>query len=180
MGRILTATARVRLSLAFLLAMSLTVANAQSPAPHLHIEAQDAASALSQFSTQARLQVLFDYQLVQGIRTQPVSGRLRVADALGRLLAGTCLGFEVVNDRTISIVRDPKSIAAAGAKKGARKSAHAGAHGGSAGAARDTGFMDSSVAASLEEITVTAEKRDQALQKSALAVTALPARVLER
>ena len=70
--------------------------------------------------------------------------------------------------------------AAAGAKKGARKSAHAGAHGGSAGAARDTGFMDGSVAASLEEITVTAEKRDQALQRSALAVTALPARVLER
>ncbi len=180
MGRILTATARVRLSLAFLLAMSSTVAHAQSPAPHFHIEAQDAASALSQFSTQARLQVLFDYQLVQGIRTQPVSGRLRVAYALGRLLAGTGLGFEVVNDRTISIVRDPKSVAAAGAKKGARKSAHAGAHGGSAGAARDTGFMDSSVAASLEEITVTAEKRDQALQKSALAVTALPARVLER
>jgi hypothetical protein len=34
-----------------------------------------------------------------------VSGGLRVADALGRLLSGTGLTFEVINDRTITIVR---------------------------------------------------------------------------
>jgi len=180
MERSIIASVLARLSLAWLLAASVTLARAQSPAPQFQIEAQDAATALSQFSTQARLQVLFDYQVVQGIRTQPVSGQLRVADALGRMLAGTGLGFRVVNDRTISIVRDPRTGAAAGTPKAARKNPATDTRGGSAGVARDTGFMGASVQATLEEITVTAEKRDQALQKSALAVTALPARVLER
>src|SRR5262245_33128218 len=75
-------------------------------APEYEIAAQDAAGRLAQFGERSKLQVVFDYDAVQGIVTRAISGRMRVADALGRLLSGTGLNFEVINDRTITIVRD--------------------------------------------------------------------------
>src|SRR5690349_24639938 len=76
---------------------------ARAQAPSFEIPAQDADAALAAFSQQLQLQLVFDYDAVQGIRTHHVSGSLRVADALGRMLRCTGLAFEVVNERTISI-----------------------------------------------------------------------------
>src|SRR5690348_12719054 len=81
------------------------IARAQTAPPEFDIAAQDAASALTEFGEQSHLQLVFDFDAVQGIATPAVRGRLRVADALGRLLSGTGLTFEVINDRTISILR---------------------------------------------------------------------------
>ncbi|HEV7606648.1 MAG TPA: TonB-dependent receptor [Steroidobacteraceae bacterium] len=165
-----------------LLAMTLIgTARAQTDNPEFNIPAQEAASALAEFSAQARLQLLFDYDAVQGIRTQAITGRMSVADALTRLLSGSGLTFEAINQRTISVVRDlgvshdpttaaqaparDTAIAAGQAPRTASKLAAA------PGATRTT---------ALDEIIVTAEKREQALQRSALAVTALASRVLER
>ena len=109
--RIFRQRARPSLLLAILIAAA-SVARAQEPppAPDFNIAAQDAAGGLAQFSEQAHLQLLFDFDAVQGIRTQPVDGHLRVTDALGRLLNGTGLTFEVINERTISILRDPELL----------------------------------------------------------------------
>src|ERR1041384_3316665 len=93
---------------AFLAAANLPV-RADNP-PGFEIAAQDAASALNEFSDQSRLQLLFDYDAVQGLRTRPVSGQLRVSDALTLMLSGTGLTFEIINDRTISILRDPEVL----------------------------------------------------------------------
>jgi len=147
--------------------------------PKFAIAAQDAADALNAFSAQSRLQLLFDYDAVQGIRTRAISGALPVAAALGQMLSGTGLRFEVVNERTISIVRDDS--ATRGDVRVAREAAPAApairgeaVHGASAGA------LPADNSRVIDEIIVTAEKRDQALQRSALAVTALSSRVVER
>src|SRR5688572_21126509 len=100
---------RIRRHVGVLLALSMALAAAvpaQAPPvpPEFDIDAQDAAAALAEFSSQSELQLLFDFDAVQGLRTQAVTGRLRVADALGRMLTGTGLTFEIINARTISIV----------------------------------------------------------------------------
>ena len=144
------------------------------------IAAQDAADALNAFSAQSRLQLLFDYDAVQGIRTRAVSGTLPVAAALGQMLSGTGLKFEVVNERTISIVRD--AAFAADDASAARATAPPANRNDATRAAR--GANEASPASDntrgIDEIIVTAEKRDQSLQRSALAVTALSSRVVER
>ena len=67
------------------------------------IAAQPLAQALSEFATQTGLQVVY----VSGIAATRVSKRaprgLPAADALQRLLAGTGLHFEFLNDRTVRI-----------------------------------------------------------------------------
>jgi iron complex outermembrane receptor protein len=143
-------------------------ARAQEGVREFHIRAQEAASALTEFGAQSQLQVLFDYAALEGIRTQALDGRMPVADALRHLLSGTGLTFRVVNPRTVSIVRAPPSAA--------RKSAAARPP----RPRRDPGQPSTGIADALDEIIVTAEKRDQALQRSALAVTALPSQSLER
>ena len=150
--------------------------------PRFSIAAQDAAGALNAFSTQSRLQLLFDYDAVQGIRTRAVSGTLPVAAALGQMLNGTGLKFEVVNERTISIVRDAAFPADDASAAGAAAPATPAARPDAARAARGTNVqaLDGENARGIDEIIVTAEKRDQSLQRSALAVTALSSRVVER
>jgi iron complex outermembrane receptor protein len=154
---------RTSLVLVLLLALPALSARAQDTTFAFQISAQDAASALTEFGTQSQMQVLFVYEAVEGIRTPPLAGRMTVDQALRQLLSGSGLGFRRVNDRTISVVRDATD------KPAARTPA-----------AREKTLATASVADVLQEIIVTAEKRDQVLQRSALAVTALTSRSLER
>jgi iron complex outermembrane receptor protein len=154
------------------------IARAQTTPPEFQISAQDAASGLALFGDQARLQILFDYDGVQGIRTQAVSGQLRVIDALGRLLSGTGLTFEVINDRTISIVRDPELVD--GAMKAAAPAPRVARREPEETPLDDAPSPEFDRPAGLEEVIVTAQKREESLQRSALAVTALAAHVVER
>jgi iron complex outermembrane recepter protein len=146
--------------------------------PEFDIAAQDAASALAEFGAQSHLQLVFDYDAVQGIETRAISGRLRVADALGRMLTGTGLTFEVINDRTITIVRDAEI------RDGGASVARA-----TTPPPVETDEDDDwprgartlpATAGTVDEIIITAEKREETLQRSALAVTALASHVLER
>jgi iron complex outermembrane receptor protein len=141
-------------------------AYAQTDSFELDIAAQDAAGALSEFSAQTRLQLLFDYEAVQGRKTQAIAGRFTATEALARMLSGSDLAFEVINSRTISVVRLARSAPQPTQPRSARAPPPAGP-----GPAR---------VATIGEIIVTAEKREQTLQRSALAVTALASRVLER
>jgi iron complex outermembrane receptor protein len=157
---------------------AVTIARAQNPPPDFAIDAQEADMALTLFSDQSRLQILFDYNAVQGIRTQAVNGRLRVTDALGRMLNGTGLTFEIINDRTISILRDPELID--GAMKAQLPQAKPVKRESPVARAGDEPDPEMERAGGLAEILVTAEKREEPLQRSALAVTALAAQVVER
>jgi iron complex outermembrane recepter protein len=166
---------------AWLTAIALAVtgpARAQGRAPEFDIAAQDAAGALSEFSVQADLQLLFDYDAVQGIRTQPVSGRMRVTDALGRMLSGTGLTYEIINERTISVIRDAELVD--GAMKTQTPEPLAARPAPETPRPTPAPLDEPERASPLEEILVTAEKREVSLQRSALAVTALGSRVVER
>jgi iron complex outermembrane receptor protein len=177
------AAASARLMAAFVMALCGMVAGraaAQSPrsTPQFDIEAQEAAAALAEFSAQAGLQLLFDYDAVQGLRTRAVNGRMRVKDALGRLLTGTGLTYEIVNERTISVLRDPELVDGAMRAQGpapvpARREAELARPG-------PTALEEPARTVPIDEIIVTAEKREAYLQRSAVAVTALAANVVER
>jgi len=84
----------------------------------------------------------------------------------------------LVNDRTISIRRTP--LPAAGGSVTSRPSAPLARRTSPSHPASAAALEGASVAATLDEVIVTAEKRDQALQRTALAVTAVPSRSLER
>ena len=90
-----------------------------------HIEGGDATKTLTEFSTQAALQLMFDYNVVKGHLTKPLDGKFKPADALRTLLAGTDLEFDFVNERTLAVMRknEPQLVKAAGKAKADRRAA---------------------------------------------------------
>jgi hypothetical protein len=67
------------------------------------IAATDAPAAVNEFSRQADLQVLFDYQQLQGRKTHAVNGELEPLYALSDMLKDSGLVFQWVDERTLAI-----------------------------------------------------------------------------
>jgi len=170
----------IRSALAATLVALAGIAHAQTAPPEFDIAAQDAAAALTEFGAQSHLQLVFDYDAVQGIATHAISGRLRVVDALGRLLSGTGLTYEIINDRTISILRDAEVRDGGATVARATHPASPGDYDPYADDARSRRAAPVAASVGVDEIVITAEKREATLQRSALAVTALASSVLER
>lgn len=91
------------LAIAALGAVAATPAPAADSKPRIEIAAGPAGQALKAFVAQTGLQLLFDFEAVNRLTTHSVSGELGAAEALSRMLAGTGLAFEFVNDRTVTI-----------------------------------------------------------------------------
>lgn len=64
------------------------------------IPAGDARPMLKRFATQARSEIVFPVESVEGIKTKPVKGEMSPQEALGRMLAGT--GLVPAKDETSS------------------------------------------------------------------------------
>jgi outer membrane receptor protein involved in Fe transport len=101
-------------------------ADSAAPPVEFHIEGGDATTTLTEFSRQARLQLLFDYNVVKGHTTKPLNGILQPAEALRRLLANTDLDFDFVNERTLAVMQkripaesDPSTTEPKSAKRSA-------------------------------------------------------------
>ncbi|HEX9706086.1 MAG TPA: TonB-dependent receptor [Steroidobacteraceae bacterium] len=95
-------------SVAFSCAASLAIAaptGAAQPAPALAtpIEPQSLATALNAFAAQTGLQVIYVSQVVAAQRSPGAPSGLPPREVLGRLLEGTGLQFEFLNDRTVRI-----------------------------------------------------------------------------
>jgi outer membrane receptor protein involved in Fe transport len=147
------------------------------------IAAGDAANALSQFSQQSGLQMLFLKKAVVGHSTRAVSGELEPKAALAMLLEESGLTFEFMNERTVAI-RD-KEGESAGRDRAARVGSENLRLGQAEAAAENDGAItnapDSSADAQgspLEEIVVTAQKRVERLQDVPVPVTAISADTL--
>lgn len=67
----------------------------------------DAVATLNEFGRQAGLQMLFDFDVLKGRKTQPVNGNLLISEALRSMLAGSGLVFAFVNARTLSVTLAP-------------------------------------------------------------------------
>jgi iron complex outermembrane recepter protein len=89
-------------------------ADPASPPIEFHVDGGDATTTLTEFSRQAHLQLLFDYNVVKGHTTKPLDGTYQPAEALQRLLATSDLEFDFVNDRTLAVTQ--KKAPAEGAK----------------------------------------------------------------
>ena len=85
----------------------LPAADADAAGSHrlFDLPAGDASVTLNEFSRQADVQVLFDFNVVKGLKTRAVKGELDASEALTTMLTGTKLAFDFVNDHTLTVTR---------------------------------------------------------------------------
>src|SRR5512134_3018513 len=76
------------------------------------IAAQPLAQALSEFAAQTGLQVVYVSGIVATRSSKRAPRGLPAAEALQRLLAGSGLSFEFLNERTVRILARPGSSCA--------------------------------------------------------------------
>lgn len=136
------------------------------------IPAQSVADALNQFARQSGLRMLFSYEAVAGRQSDAIQGQYSPDDALRKLLDGTGLGYEVTPDSVVVIkafdtvpVEPEVAATSSGAVSKAVDSV--------------TSDAESAQSIGLEEVIVTAEKREESLQKTPISITALSAEDME-
>jgi iron complex outermembrane recepter protein len=122
------------------------------------IAPQPLADALTEFSKRSGLQVIYTSEVVAGRKTAGAPAGLPLSDTLSRLLDGTGLEYVWINDRTVSIW--PKGRARTALPKQVESQP-------------DTAPTRS--LATLEEVVVTAQKREERLQDVPVPVTAINA-----
>lgn len=172
--------------------MPVAVAVAESVEMHrFDIKPQELASALLEFSRQADRQVVGATEALREVRTSGVTGELSVGDALGKLLQGTGLQYELVGEHSIRIISDtsravneerPAGTEIARLARAQGESTVYGAVGAGDGVEGKQGNSETAGDAEgvkLEEILVTAQKRTERLQDVPGAVTSLSADKLE-
>lgn len=141
----------------FVVAVALAVsASLPSFASEIHgfeISAKDASSAIRDFGSQARVQILVAGEHVRGKQLHPVSGEFSTDEGLKILLADSGLTAQYVGDRSIALV--PAEAA-------------------------NTGAAASGETLALEEVIVTATKRPEAVRKISGSVSAFTGVELEK
>ncbi len=126
------------------------------------IESQPLASALKQFSEQTGLQVGYDSRLAAGLTSGRVNDVAEPALALSAILEGTGLEYSFVNDQTVVI-----------------KIAN---NGGPVSGSENSGLIKekSEKRLEIEEMVVTATKRETSLQDTAMSISALSGDTIEK
>jgi outer membrane receptor protein involved in Fe transport len=166
-----------------------------------NIPAQDLAPALRTLAKERNFQIVFASQDVQTRRTPGAVGELTTAEALERLLIGSGLRYEYLDDKTITIVpiamspphKDSAEYEAppATAPQAATAPASGAAHDSNnvfrqrvrvAQAEQSAGASNASAGneTAVEEIVVTAQKREQSIRDVPLSITAISAGEIDR
>jgi len=86
-------------------------AYAQTQVQNYRIEAGDLESVLSRFGTQSRIQLIYPPDLLEGKRSKGLNGQHSPAEALQRLLEGSGLDAERVNETTVVIKKSERPAA---------------------------------------------------------------------
>lgn len=141
------------------------------------IPAQELGSALQALAKERGFQVVFVAKEVERLHTTGIKGQFTSEEALSRLLQGTGFTFQPLGTDGVSIVPIRDSRADGSDRwSGNIRLAQASDDLGAGGSAKDGSFSGAS--ANLEEIIVTAQKREQRLQDVPVPVTVLNAEVL--
>lgn len=151
---------------------------------NVKIEAQDLSTALKEFARERELYLIYDDGDVVNHRTTGAVGAMTQDEVLGSLLRDTGLTFRYLDEKTVTIV----PVATAPAIKGEKSTSNA------VDAQKDRSFRDWFRVAqadaatddirkeertlNLEEIVVTAQKREERLQDVPVPVTAVSGDVL--
>jgi iron complex outermembrane receptor protein len=164
--------------------MFCDVSRADEPRYDLDIPEMNAAQALNRFAEQTGAVMLFSYDLANARRANPVRGRYTLLEGLDLLLRDTGLSGGLSDRRVINIThienkrRDLQEGAMLDRKESFRNRLSAflaGVFSLSAASAQDT----TEATRSLEEVVVTAQKREEPLSKTPLAISALSSEVLQ-
>jgi iron complex outermembrane recepter protein len=163
----------------------------ENPAYTLNIDSQPLKEALKDFAEQSGLQIVFYSDLAAGFKAPAVKGTLTTDEALGELLKNTQLTYRRINSNTVE-------VSEAGARKtslnpewnndGLRLAEETSASRNAASEATDQAGAQSAdpsdspleTNAQLEEVVVTAQKREQRLQDVPVSLTALGSDLMER
>lgn len=149
------------LSLVLLSAWS-AIALGADPVASLNIPAQPLANALRELAQQANLQLAFEPDLTGERMSPPIKGEMTARSALEKLLQDSGLRFEFIDDNTVAISASPSvAMPAVPDKAEATKEAPV-------------------TPGSLEEITVTAQKRSERLQDVPMSMQAYSGKQLEQ
>lgn len=144
------------------------------------IAAGDALESLNEFGVQSGMQMLFVKKVVQGHPTAALEGRFQTREeALEKLLQGTGLTYEVVNDRTVAVreIKDEKPAAATERRHQEIRIAQADTE---ASSAQQSVIEDGRTQVGLEEIVVTAQKRAERLIDTPQSVSVVSSETLAR
>jgi iron complex outermembrane recepter protein len=173
----------------------------------LDIPAEPLADALNDLAQQSGLEILFASNVVERLRSPPLKGALSAEEALRRLLANTHLRFRFANPHTITIAEEtgpvsgtpsgekPQESSAGGPSE--RPEAPAAHHVGifarlvglfavcgsamdpGAACAQGTAAPAADQGSSLQDIIVTARKRDESLAEVPESITVFTSATIE-
>lgn len=172
--------------LSLLLSASLQLQAAE--AQRFEIPSQDLATSLNQFAVSADWQIVFAPDLVKNLRGQALSGNYTKEEAIERLLLGTGLRYQFIGDQTVAIQSSAATsskavgtISAVSEPESGIRLAQAEATSASATAAQEpAASAQVNREETLDEITVTAQKRVERLQDVPISLTVLNSDLLEK
>jgi len=152
----------------------------------------NAAEALNRFAKQTGIQMLYSYEQVFTRKARPVVGQYAVMDALTLLLEGSGLEVSLSSKGAITI-SDSEKVAQhnqrerinMNSKMNTKKTLLASMVGlfaaaGGASSAMAQGDEAATAQGRIDEIIVTANKREQSLQDTAMSITAIGSQEIER
>jgi|GEM_PF-132739 iron complex outermembrane receptor protein len=143
----------------------------------LALEPQPLAEALNRLAATCGLEIVFYSSAVDGLTAPALSGTLPVREALERLLSGTALEYEFMDTKRIAI-RERAAPPRADDSANDRARTDTPATRGSSAADRFAG-REQRPAHELEEMIVTARRREESLQSTPVAVSAFNGAALE-
>ena len=162
------------------LLLSCTVQADAQVTVKFNLPSQSLAESLRAVASQTQTNILFDRVLVHGLMAQALDAQLNLDQAMRRLLAGTGLTYRKTDEKTVVIVvadktGDPSTTHDTASPSSPAPTQHLAS---SAGLTADSIDAQSSMtknsdATRLEEITVTARRREESLYAVPVAVTAL-------
>ncbi len=141
------------IGLASVLAILPLGASAKQEAIDLKIAAQATDAALIKLAQVSGVQILFPPEIARGVQSQSVDGNLTVTEAMNILLQDTNLYYQVVSDKMIVVKQN--SSARKDSKDGSGR------------------VVDPEKTRQIEEMVVTATKRETGLQDTAMSITAM-------
>ena len=143
-----------------------------------NLPSQTLAESLRAVASQTQTNILFDRVLVRGLMAQALDAQLNLDQAMRRLLAGTGLTYRKTDEKTVVIVLADKTADLSTTHNTTGPGSPAPTqHLASAGSLSAGGFdaqssvAKESAATKLEEITVTARRREESLYVVPVAVT---------
>lgn len=166
-----------------------------------NIPAEELGPALQTLAQIHDVQVVYLSEAIDKLKTSGAVGELTAEEALKRLLKGTGLTYRYLDEKTVTVQPIPTGSSISSTDSGAKRSAlpnagsqegtqlweqfrlaqaHQGAQGSTAGGDAQTSSIVSENSSRLEEILVTAQKREERLQDVPISIDVVGAQELQQ